>query len=401
MDIRCKRNIFLATCIILIFLLLSWRLRGSNVNLLPQSQRIHLDNSTPPHPPPTTSTSTSTTTTTTQNTTRTLILAKLSEEITLWADELAESDPTFSLAIYTVDIDDPSTNPNLTSLPNFKNYNYTVPANKGHEAMVYLTYIIDHYDDPNLSDISIFMHSHLRTWHNNDFLDSSSATMVSRLRSSHVLKTGYMNLRCHHQPGCPNHIHPRLSDKDDDLKIPESAIIGDSWTELFPERKRLPEVLSQPCCGQFALSKATILSIPREKYIFYRDWLLQTDLEDRLSGRVWEYTWQYIFAGREVFCPDEYECYCQGYGVCFESKAQYERWFEMRREVGRLEREVQNLEDDGEGDGEKQEEGKQSIPEDERERKKIELQQRIEKLRDQMDREKELAVTGGRDGKGW
>lgn len=187
MAIRRKSNIFLATCIILIFLLLSWRLRGSNINLLPQSQQIHLDNSTPPpppHPPPAISTSTSTTTTT-NNITRTLILARLSEEITLWADELAESDPTLSLAIYTVDID-PTSNITTTN----PGYNHTVPLNKGHEAMVYLTYIIDHYDDPNLADVSIFMHSHLRTWHNNDFLDSSSATMVSRLRSSHVLKTG-------------------------------------------------------------------------------------------------------------------------------------------------------------------------------------------------------------------
>lgn len=218
-----------------------------------------------------------------------------------------------------------------------------------------------------------------------------------------------MNLRCHHQPGCPDHIHPRLlsdkENKDDRLNVPESAIIGDAWTQLFPSRSKLPEVLSQPCCGQFALSRSTILSVPKLQYIFYRDWLLTTDLEDRLSGRVWEYTWQYIFAGQEVFCPDEYDCYCEGYGVCFESKAQYERWFEMRDEVGRLEREVQNLEEDGGGDGDDKEKGKGegevAMPDEERERKKIELQGRIEKLRDQMDREKELAVAGGRDGKGW
>lgn len=91
--------------------------------------------------------------------------------------------------------------------------------------------------------------------------------------------------------------------------------------------------------------------------------------------------------------------------MCFESKAQYERWFEMRDEVGRLEREVQNLEEDGGGDGDDKEKGKGegevAMPDEERERKKIELQGRIEKLRDQMDREKELAVAGGRDGKGW
>ena len=44
------------------------------------------------------------------------------------------------------------------------------PKNKGHEVMVYLTYIIDHYDE--LADVTMFMHAHqlvstdvvCRTW---------------------------------------------------------------------------------------------------------------------------------------------------------------------------------------------------------------------------------------------
>ncbi|KLJ13080.1 hypothetical protein EMPG_11964, partial [Blastomyces silverae] len=51
--------------------------------------------------------------------------------------------------------------------------------------MVYLTYIIDTYH--SLPDISIFMHAHAVTWHNNDFLSSSSAQAVQRLRSAKVL----------------------------------------------------------------------------------------------------------------------------------------------------------------------------------------------------------------------
>lgn len=45
------------------------------------------------------------------------------------------------------------------------------------------------------------------------------------------------------------------------------------------------------CCAQFAVSKATILQRPREEYERYRRWLLETDLEDGLSGRVLEYSW--------------------------------------------------------------------------------------------------------------
>ncbi|GAB1194025.1 hypothetical protein APSETT444_003262 [Aspergillus pseudonomiae] len=99
-----------------------------------------------------------------QNATRTLVIAKLQEEDTLWVDSLVHDDAHLTSAVYVVD--------NNTSAP------FTVPLNKGHEVMVYLTYIIDHYYE--LSDVSIFMHAHQITWHNNDFLDSDSAKMVRR-----------------------------------------------------------------------------------------------------------------------------------------------------------------------------------------------------------------------------
>jgi len=66
-----------------------------------------------------------------------------------------------------------------TDLPGVELYTYIVndrkallhtPRNKGHEAMVYLTFLIDHYDllDDNVNgtapDILIFMHSHRRAW---------------------------------------------------------------------------------------------------------------------------------------------------------------------------------------------------------------------------------------------
>lgn len=43
---------------------------------------------------------------------------------------------------------------------------FTVPKNKGREAMVYLTYIINNYSD--LPDIVVFMHSQRYQWHNDD-----------------------------------------------------------------------------------------------------------------------------------------------------------------------------------------------------------------------------------------
>ncbi|KAF3481770.1 uncharacterized protein GIQ15_04529 [Arthroderma uncinatum] len=260
--------------------------------------------------------------------TRTLVIASLQEEDTSWARELARDDRSLTAAVYIVD------NPTAP---------LTVPRNKGHEVMVYLTHIIDRYD--SLSDVSIFMHAHLVTWHNNDMLDSNSANMVKRLRSEKVIRDGYMSLRCHWEPGCPGNIHPTKGG-DDLANFPEAAVMAKSWQQLFPESP-IPEVLSQPCCGQFAVSADRIRRIPRETYIFYRDWLLNSPLHDRLSGRVWEYVWQYVFAGVEELCPEEHVCYCEGYGICFNGKHEYDYYYEMRSLGIDIQRQVDALKTNG------------------------------------------------------
>lgn len=266
-----------------------------------------------------------------KNATKTLVVARLQEDDTSWVDAVVQADTDLTSAVYTVD--------NHTAALN-------VPTNKGHEVMVYLTYIIDHYD--HLNDVTMFMHAHQISWHNNDFLDSDSAKMVERLRPGHVIRNGYMNMRCHHQPGCPDHIHPVVDNatEDDIIEIPEAAVIGTSWVELFPADP-LPRVLSQPCCAQFAVSAEQIRRIPRRRYLDYREWVLHTELEDRLSGRVWEYIWQWLFTGYEEVCPAETTCYCEGYGLCFDP-AEYDLYFKNREEARKLEGEVEDMGDSDE-----------------------------------------------------
>lgn len=249
--------------------------------------------------------------------TRSLVVASLLEESTSWVESSLAHDDSLRSFIYVVDD---------------TNAYYKVPANKGHEAMVYLTYIIDHYHD--LSDVTIFVHSHQLTWHNNDLLFSDSVEMIKRLRSERINRYGYMNLRCHLDPGCPRHIE--LSTETDDINIPEAVIMKDAWREIFPGSTTLPAVLSQPCCGQFALSADRIHAISRDAYIFYREWLLGTHLEDHLSGRIWEYLWQYIFGGREELCVEEHVCYCDGYSVCLGSKEAFEEYIKGQKEAKRL-----------------------------------------------------------------
>ena len=246
------------------------------------------------------------------NYSKVLVMAKLRDDDTTWVNESKYSQET---AIYVAD------DPTAALHP---------PINKGNEVMTYLTYIIDHYQ--NLPEIMLFMHAHRSTWHNNEILNTDAVEMINRLSSERVVREGYMNLRCHWRPGCPDWIHPGSRETDED-KL-EEVELANVWHELFPNDD-LPKILAHPCCSQFALSRERALAIPRSKYIFYRDWLIKTDLDDFISGRVWEYIWQFVFAAQTSLCPDQHACYCDGYGVCFENNEAFDYWFELKwRERG-------------------------------------------------------------------
>ncbi len=209
------------------------------------------------------------------------------------------------------------------------------PKNKGHEVMIYLTYIIDHYD--SLSDVNIFMHNHQKAWHNDDLLDQDSAQMIKRLSAERVQREGYMNLRCHWHPGCPDWMHPGETKMD--VNKQEEVLLAKSWSELFP-MDEIPDVLAQPCCAQFALSRDRIRQLPLARYVFFRDWLLRTPLSDALSGRVWEYVWHYLFTGQNVVCPKEHICYCDGFGVCFGGEQEYNNYWKAVHELSHAREEL-------------------------------------------------------------
>ncbi|KAL9123204.1 MAG: hypothetical protein Q9187_000253 [Circinaria calcarea] len=252
--------------------------------------------------------------------TRTLVVPYTSADNVSWALALQ---PDTVVALYAVD------DPLGTLHP---------PRNKGNEVMVYLTYIIDHYE--NLPDVAIFMHSHQQAWHNNELLGFDSAEMVRRLKSETVNRQGYLNMRCAPDPGCPEWLHPYA--EGDLLGKQEQAWLARCWKELFP-LDVMPESLSQPCCAQFALSKPRMLSIPLDRFIFYRDWLLRTTLTDYISGRIWEFAWHYVFTGSDTYCPSEQACYCDGFGVCFRGEAGHRDFWRLHQEKKELELELGEL----------------------------------------------------------
>ena len=185
-------------------------------------------------------------------------------------------------------------------------------TNKGREALAYLTFMIDYY--AKLPRTVAFVHSHEggypRAWHA-DNQDYSNVESLQALQLPYVQEQGYVNLRCNTNPGCPFQYQ-----KGESGSISE-PIMQDAWKQMFGN-VALPKTIGAACCSQFAVSKDQIRSRTEEEYRQMRKWLLETPLDDHVSGRIMEYLWHIIFRRDAVFCPPIEECYCNVFGACLE-----------------------------------------------------------------------------------
>ncbi|KAH8696858.1 hypothetical protein GQ44DRAFT_633954 [Phaeosphaeriaceae sp. PMI808] len=315
------------------------------------------------------------------NYTSVLVIAKTKEENIDWMDEKL---PDQEKAVYVAD------DPKAPLHP---------PKNKGHEVMIYLTWIIDNYD--KLPDVAIFMHAHQLTWHNDDLLGNDAALLIQRLSRQRVWREGFVNMRCSWYPGCPDWMHPGETEKNDYKQ--EEVLLAKSWSELFP-LDEVPSVLAQPCCAQFALSRERIQAKPYAQYVWYRDWLFNTRLPDYLSGRIWEYVWQFVFTGQNVYCPKEHICFCDQFGTCFGGEEAFDDFIVLKNELGDRERDLREWEEKVKaieeakknGDENKLKELEKEKPE---EGKDEEFRKEIDRLRPKVDGLKKEAEERGKDPK--
>ncbi len=188
--------------------------------------------------------------------------------------------------------------------------NETVAKNKGQEASVYLTYIIEHYF--SLPDYMVFVHGKRYEWHTDDPMYDTSRS-IQQLKLDHVEDEGYASLRCAWAPGCPLSIEPDPTVNDGIFGIISEYYFA--WEIFFPGVP-VPETVAAPCCAQFAVSKAQVLQRPVSDYERYRQWLWDTGLPGGRSGRIMEYMWHVIFGKEAILCPDTEECYCKKFGLC-------------------------------------------------------------------------------------
>jgi len=226
---------------------------------------------------------------------------------------------------------------------------YHPPANKGREAIMYLSYLIQFYD--KLPDVSIFVHGDDITWHIDLIFGKSTARAINDLDLEEVLRRRYLNLRTDWQNACPAWINTTRSYDgstggtffalhNHNVLVPEGEKFEEpymkgAFRENFPGIP-VPEILAQPCCSQFAVSKEAIISVPKATYEKQLKWLLNTPLSDSLTGRMWEHMWQFLFLGKAVDCPPAYQALCRGWHICFESQMELDNWNAVARERDRL-----------------------------------------------------------------
>lgn len=143
--------------------------------------------------------------------------------------------------------------------------------------------------------------------------------MINNLRFPALENAEYVPLRCDWYPSCPREIRPIDRDAVEwgpavQRNETEEAI-GQVWKSLFPEEE-LPETIASQCCAQFVVTKNAILSRTKEEYERMREWLIQTELINDVSGRVFEKLWAYIFTKDAIRCPPPQQCACDYFGQC-------------------------------------------------------------------------------------
>lgn len=273
---------------------------------------------------------------------------------TRWLSRLEDS---YHLCVYTAD-----------AAPNEDSTYLQVPANHGHEAMAYLTFLIDNYDDiPGAG--AVFVHGTRYAWHNDHPEYDNLALLLALNVSAAVESDGYHNLRCDWSVGtCPSSIRSQASMETtlqaatepwnaraaSDKALPGalSSIFGQQPTASTQGRSTIEssDTVRSQCCAQFVVSRESIWQHTQQEYVALRQWLLDGNSmegsgrsgiaapkDDRVSGRIVSYLWHILFLrhqhtrmsdteGQEGgldleqlnyrACPSAAECYCRLYGRC-------------------------------------------------------------------------------------
>lgn len=207
--------------------------------------------------------------------------------------------------------------------------------------MAYLTYIVENYS--SLPSTIAFLHSHrrgfLKAWHTDTPLHDNVYAMRN-LQLGWVQENGYVNLRCKWNPGCLEAHRRGQNMKHITAEVWETIFNNTSTPPVLREEYGadalleneeggkggiaaaaageeddyvagsmgglitqsdgtpgflMPARVGVACCAQFVVSRAQVQKRPLSDYERFRQWVMETELDDAKSGRVMEYLWHIIF----------------------------------------------------------------------------------------------------------
>ena len=180
----------------------------------------------------------------------------------------------------------------------------SLQLNVGTENWSYVYFIVNNYY--NLPDKMLFLHGHETSYH-----QSYSAWYIAN--NLNWSKFDYININNHNfWDDCYLQCMEEsdFEDCENNYRRSYNLWIKDNWNDIFDNDLQMPKSIHFLGFGQFMVSKQLVL---RHSLNFYKRilrWLETNDLDERMyigdpklfnkslayaSGRIFEYTWHYIF----------------------------------------------------------------------------------------------------------
>ena len=155
-----------------------------------------------------------------------------------------------------------------------------IKLNKGREAVAYLRYIVDNYE--NLPSSIAFIHAHRTSWH-----QQNPSDIVVALRAIRWHKYAYMPLT-----SARTQAIFKLNTPDR-----QATVNFEVWRDVLQKELGPPPAngVQTYCCASFIAKKEAILAHPKAFYAKIIDYLVASSHSDQLTGRTLEYTWHIIF----------------------------------------------------------------------------------------------------------
>ena len=152
---------------------------------------------------------------------------------------------------------------------------YNIPVNKGHEASVYLKYIIDNYE--TLADFTFFMHDDEYAWHHS----GSIINLFDEAVNSNKLYYN-VNDKCILGSIISNRWYNDILiwyNEYIEKYIPINTLPHKDWTQ------------NHRGSAQFLVHKSLIKKLPLEFYENLYNWIITTNMPNEKSSRFLEWTW--------------------------------------------------------------------------------------------------------------